>query len=115
MCAGKFERHPEERHTDAGQLDASARQTLNTPSEKTSEDSPDHGDQKQDAPAARYGEAAVNGEDCCDPRHRSQDEKERVKETTPKRDERARAEDGQEENSKANPGINAEISAGVGE
>src|SRR5712691_9661815 len=115
MRADKLECYPEERRTYACQLDTLAGQPVYGPSKTANKNSPGNGDQKQEAPSARYREATMNGEYRRNPRHRRQDEKKSMKKSTPKRHERPGAKDGREENPDANPRIDTEMEAGVGE
>src|SRR5258708_13477904 len=115
MRAGKLERYPEKRRTQACQRDALPRQPMNGPSKTAGENPPGRGDQEQDAPSARYREAAVNGENRRDPWHRRQDEKKTVKKSAPKRHARPCAKQSKEENPDTNPAIDIEIETGIGE
>src|SRR6266481_5871688 len=85
MRAYKLECHPNERRTYACQLDTLAGQPVYGPSKTANENSPGNGDQKQDAPSARDREATMNGKNRRNPRHRRQNEKKSVKESTRKR------------------------------
>src|SRR2546430_17438478 len=91
MRADKLECYPDERCTYACQLGTLAGQPVYGPSKTANENSPGNGDQKQEAPSARYREATMNGKNRRNPRHRRQDEKKSMKKPTPKRHEIGRA------------------------
>jgi hypothetical protein len=93
MRADKLECYPDKRRTYACQLDTLAGQPVYRPSKTANENSPGNGDQKQEAPSARYREATMNGKNRRNPRDRRQDEKKTMKKSTPKRRESPCAKD----------------------
>ncbi len=111
--AHKFERDPQKRSADARQQDAALGQTVDAPSEGAGQNSEDAADQENDAPAAGFRKAAVNGEHRGDPRHAGDHEKHRMQKAAKESHFGPRAKKHDQQNADANPGIDAEIKTGV--
>src|ERR1700722_11315588 len=86
---------------------------MHGPGERPGENAPSNGDQDQHAPATSGGETTVNGEHRSDPRNGGEYENPAVKKTASEGHRGPCAKQDNEKNSKAYPGINTEIKAGV--
>src|SRR6266849_5434324 len=114
MFANEFESHPEEGRTDRGQWDAPVREPLEKKCKTSREYPPSHGDQEQNAPAARHGKATVYRENRGDPRHGGEHKEKPVEKTAAKRHRWPCSQKREEKNSHAEPGVDTQVQARIG-
>src|SRR5438552_11495088 len=113
MCPDKLNRDPQERRGDAGSRDAAARGEIHAQRKEPRENAPGHGNQQEDANAAKVRETAVDFEDDGDPVERSEHEDEAVQKSRGESDAGARTEERKEQQHHKNPGTDGKADARV--